>query len=335
VNTAHAKRSLVGLGLVLGYGACAPSNGPESARAPEQKAAPPVEAELRATPPATPAGPSSSSAPSSSTPAAPSSQAQAGQPLGAPFLQPSSTEPPGPLVCVQPTDPELDKESSWSRELGQMIDRQLHRLRNCSLDLPPGDEGQITLRLVYDKAGAPVSQHVVTSTSNACAASECLKQGLSKVEAPTLVIEQAALDLTLRLERGSVPTRVSDRVDPLTPDEPTVSAGGCVDDDVARLSQAKVREVVSTSYDQLQACYGQALMRDHKAAGKVTFEFVIGRKGSVSEAWVSDATLRDCAAIHCMLDKFRGLSFPEPVGRSVRVIYPISYVLEQTPLTLR
>lgn len=327
MNTAHAKRSLVGLGLVLGYGACVPSNGPDGARAPEQKATPPIEAELRASPPATSAGASAQS--SSPAPAA------SAQPLGAPFLQPSSTEPPGPLVCVQPTDPELDKESSWSRELGQMIDRQLPRLRTCSLDLPPGDEGQITLRLVYQKDGKAVSQHVVTSTSNACAASECLKQELSKIEAPTLVIDQAALDLTLRLERGVVPTRVSDPVDPLTPDEPTVSAGGCVDDAVARLSQAKVREVVSTSYDQLQACYGQALMRDHAAAGKVTFEFVIGRKGSVADAWASDATLRDCAAIHCMLDKFRALSFPEPVGRSVRVIYPISYVLEQTPLTLR
>ena len=38
-----------------------------------------------------------------------------------------------------------------------------------------------------------------------------------------------------------------------------------------------------------------------------------------------------CAAIDCMLGHFRALSFPEPVGRSVRVIYPINYVLEQQP----
>jgi hypothetical protein len=36
-----------------------------------------------------------------------------------------------------------------------------------------------------------------------------------------------------------------------------------------------------------------------------------------------------------MLVQFRALSFPEPVGRSVRVIYPINYVLEQQSVTLR
>jgi hypothetical protein len=236
---------------------------------------------------------------------------------------------------VQPTDPELDKESSWSRELGGLIQRQLPKLRHCSLGMAPEDEGQITLRLVYDKNGSPISQHVVTSTSSACAARECLEQGLSAVRAPELLIEQASIDVTLSLSRGSVPTRLNTPVDPLTPEEPGVNAGGCVDPEIAKLSQSTVREVVSTTYDQLEACYGQALMRDHSASGKVTFEFVIGRNGKVSQAWASDATLRDCGAIDCMLSRFRELDFPEPVGRSMRVIYPISYVLEQSPVTLR
>jgi hypothetical protein len=315
-------RSIGGLNLgywVLGCLACLPSGASESARAPEGKAAPPVEAELRAAPPV----------------AAESSSAGGAAPVGAPFLQASNPEPEGPLSCVQLTDPELDKESSWSKELGQMLERQLPRLRACTLDVPREDEGQITLRLVYAKDGSPVSQHVVNSTSNACAASECLARELASVKAPELVIEQAALDLTLRLQRGEVPERLNLPVDPLTPEGSTVTGGGCVDDEIARLSQTKVREVVSTSYDQLQACYGQALMRDHSASGKVRFEFVIGRNGRVADAWVSDATLRDCAAIDCMLTKFRALSFPEPVGRSVRVIYPIAYVLETTPAALR
>lgn len=296
-----------------------PSGGSEGARAPQPTAAPPVEAELRAAPPV----------------AAESSSAQASSAQGAPFLPPASSQPAGPLECVQLTDPELDKESSWSRELGQMLERQLPRLRSCTQDLAPDDEGEITLRLVYDKGGAPVSQHVVTSTSNACAAAECLQRELSSVKAPELVIDQAAIDLTLGLKRGAVPERLSHPVDPLTPDGPTVRAEGCVDEAVARLSQSKVREVVSSTYDELQACYGQALMRDHSASGKVNFEFVIGRNGRVADAWVSEATLRDCAAIECMVGHFRALSFPEPVGRSVRVIYPINYVLEQSPMTLR
>jgi hypothetical protein len=239
------------------------------------------------------------------------------------------------MACLEAPDPDLDKESPWSRELGQRLQQVLPALRRCTLDLAPEDEASITLRLVYARDGAPISQHVVTSTSNACAASECLKRELSTVHSPRLFIDKASIDLTLALTRDGVPVRVQQPVDPLTPDDAAVNANGCVDADVARLSQATVRKIVSTSYDDLQKCYGEALTRNHSAAGKVTFEFVIGQNGAVSEAWARDATLQDCPAIECMLSQFRALNFPEPVGRSVRVIYPISYVLEQEPMQLR
>src|SRR5690606_19845434 len=149
----------------------------------------------------------------------------------------------------------------------------------------PADEASITLRLVYAKDGTPISQHVVTSCSNACAASECLEHGLATVHSPRLYLGKASFDLTLALSRDSAPAPVRKPVRPLTPDDPAVSSNGCVDADVARLSQATVRQIVSTSYDELQACYSQALTRNRSASGKVTFEFVIGQNGAVSEAW--------------------------------------------------
>jgi hypothetical protein len=309
--------------------ACLPSAGPGPQRAqpgPVRPASPAVEAELRASPPTQPA---SAGAPLST----PSGTAEASS-------APSVSSPPvaaggGSLECLQPPDPELDQESPWSRELGQRLEQLFPRLRRCTLDLPSDDAARITLRLVYAKDGSPISQHVVTSTSNACAASECLEQELANVHSPRLYIDKASIDLTLALAHDAVPERVSEPVDPLTPDEAPVSANGCVDPEVARLSQSAVREIVSGTYDELQRCYSQALTRNHSAAGKVNFEFVIGQNGSVDQAWASDATLHDCAAIECMLTQFRGLRFPEPVGRSVRVIYPISYVLEPQAVTLR
>jgi hypothetical protein len=239
------------------------------------------------------------------------------------------------LACVQPPDPEFDKESPWSQDLGRRLERVLPRLEHCSRELGPDDDALITLRLVYAKDGSPVSQHVVSSTENACRVSDCLKRELGKIESSSLYIDKASIDLTLALARGTAPERVRTPVDPLTPDEAPVSADGCVDAEVARLSRPAVREVVSGTYDELQRCYGGALTRNHSAAGKVTFEFVIGQSGAVAEAWARDATLYDCEAINCMLAQFRGLSFPEPVGRSVRVIYPINYVVEQQPVSLR
>jgi hypothetical protein len=238
--------------------------------------------------------------------------------------------PSAPLECIVPPDPELDKESTWSREVGQRLERELAKLQSCSAGLP-SDEETLTLRLVYAKDGSPVSQHVVTSSSGACAASECLKRALANVRSPTLVIDKASIDLSLSLAPDRAPQRLSEPTDPLTPEV----AEGCVDPDVARLSRVAVREVVSTAYPELKRCYGEGLGRDHALTGKVDFEFVIAQDGAVSEAWARDATLRDCGAIRCMLTAFRTLRFPEPVGRSVRVLYPINYLLEPTAVTLR
>jgi hypothetical protein len=303
--------------------ACIPGTPPGPQPPLQKRVAPPVEAELRGAPPPGPApeaGKAAGMATAVSTPRA----------VGPTLLVDDS-----PLGCVEPTDPELDKESAWSREIGQRLERALPRLAHCSLNLPPDDTASITLRFVYGKNGSPTSQHVVTSTSNACSASQCLEQELGRIRSPELLIDKASIDLTLTLARDSAPKRVSEPVDPLAPDEGPVNADSCVDREIARLSRASVRDVVSGSYDELQRCYGEALMRDHSATGRVTFEFVIGQRGSVSDAWARDASLRDCQAIDCMLSQFRALSFPEPVGRSVRVIYPISYVVEQQPVTLQ
>jgi hypothetical protein len=283
-----------------------------------------VEAELRAAPPpgaaaTAPSGPLS-------TPAANQTPAEAPPP-------PPASD--ADFACVHPPDPELEKESAWSRETTGRLVEVLPQLRRCSLDLAADDPARVTLRLVYAKDGAPISQHVVASTSNGCSVSECIKQQLATVRSPRLLIDKASIDLTLSLARGAVPQRVNEAVDPLTPDAATVSSNACVDPEVARLSQTAVREIVSSTYDQLQVCYSQALARNHSATGKVTFEFVIGQNGGVAEAWAREATLHDCAAIDCMLNQFRALRFPEPVGRSVRVIYPINYVLEQQPVTLQ
>jgi hypothetical protein len=319
--------------------ACVPSAGPEPAR---PATAPPVEAELRATPP--PSG-----APTAAEPGAATSPPGQVGPDPASYVPPAPPPPDASLECVDPPDPELDKESPWSRELGQRLERELQSLQRCSHDLPDGEQ-ELTLRLVYQKDGSPLSQHVVTSTPGACPASECLKQALASVRGPKLIIDKASIDLTLSLSRDAAPQRVSGPVDPLTPEEAAVPSPsgssssssrsvdyskGCVDPEVARLSQAKVREVVSTTYPRLQTCYGEALVRDHHATGKVTFEFVIGQDGAVAEAWARDASLHDCTAIRCMLTEFRALHFPEPVGRAVRVIYPISYLVAQAPVTLK
>jgi hypothetical protein len=228
-------------------------------------------------------------------------------------------------------DPEIDQESPWSKETGARLDRLLPSLGSCARGLSEPEE--VTMRLVYGPDGKSVSQHVVRSTPAACAAAECLRKGLTQIISPKLVIDRASYDIALVLERGTI-RRAEVAPDSLV-DETSPAEASCVDPAVAALSRAKIKEVVGSSFTDLKSCYGQALVRNHSAAGNVTFEFVIGPGGEVARAQVRDATLPDCTAIQCMLSEFRTLAFPPPVGRSVRIIYPIEYVVEQPPVALR
>lgn len=238
------------------------------------------------------------------------------------------------LTCVAPRDPELDAESPWSKELGQLLHTELPKLGRCTLGLSSGDAELVTVRLVYAQDGTPTSQHIVHSTTKACQVTECLKDELAKVRSPKLLIDRASYDVALVLARGAIPERARETPDHLA-EGPIDDPSSCVDPEVLRLSRAAVRGVVSTRYDELTACYTQALTRDHRAEGNVTFELVIGHEGQVADLTVREATLHDCPAIHCMVDQLRTLAFPAPVGRSVRVIYPIRYEVEQASVSLR
>lgn len=235
---------------------------------------------------------------------------------------------------MAPPDPELDAESPWSKQLGQLLSAELPKLSRCTQGLSSEDEAPVTLRFVYGQDGSAISQHVLHSTPAACPATECLKRELARVKSPKLLIERSSYDLALVLRRGAAPERASGPVDPLA-EGPVDDPSSCVDPEVLQLSRAAVRDIIATRHDALTACYTQALTRDHQATGNVTFELVIGRQGEVANAQAREATLYDCPAIHCMLDQLRTLAFPSPVGRSVRIIYPVKYALEQAPVMLR
>src|SRR5688572_28852890 len=234
-----------------------------------------------------------SSTPASSTPASSTPTVVVRDELA---VSAGATLPQQPLECVTGPDPEIDQESPWSKETGARLDRLLPNLSACAKGL--SEPGELTMRLVYGPDGKSISQHVVRSTPSACAASECLRKGLTQIVSPKLVIDRASYDIALVLERGTI--RRADGAPDSLVDETEPGAASCVDPAVTALSRAKIKEVVGSSFTDLKSCYGQALMRNHSAAGNVTFEFVIGPGGEVARAQVRDATLPDCTAIQCM-----------------------------------
>jgi hypothetical protein len=70
-------------------------------------------------------------------------------------------------------------------------------------------------------------------------------------------------------------------------------------------------------------CYEQGLSRNPNLQGRVSARFVIGRDGSVSNASNGGSDLPDSAVVSCVVSAFYGLSFPQPEGGIVTVVYPI------------
>jgi hypothetical protein len=86
-----------------------------------------------------------------------------------------------------------------------------------------------------------------------------------------------------------------------------------------------VQRVVRQNYGRFRLCYEQGLTRSSKLEGRVTVRFVIGRNGSVTEVSNGGSDIPDSAVVQCVIRAYYGLSFPQPGGDIVTVVYPILF----------
>lgn len=106
-------------------------------------------------------------------------------------------------------------------------------------------------------------------------------------------------------------------------ESPTANAKAGNSSVSGKLAPDVIQRVVRKSFGRYRACYENGLRSDPKLAGKVTVNFVIGSNGAVSSA--SGSGNLPSAVTSCVTSAFRGLSFPQPEGGSVKVSYPIAF----------
>jgi hypothetical protein len=92
-----------------------------------------------------------------------------------------------------------------------------------------------------------------------------------------------------------------------------------------RLAPEIIQHVVRERFPKMRACYEKGLARDGKLRGKVKVRFVIEESGRISSVEDYGSTLPDADAVTCVLAVYRTLSFPEPDGGKVTVVYPINF----------
>lgn len=92
-----------------------------------------------------------------------------------------------------------------------------------------------------------------------------------------------------------------------------------------RLPPEVIQRIVRQNYGRFRMCYEQGLAKNPNLEGRVTVRFVIGRDGSVSNVSNGGSDIPDSGVVQCVIQNYYGLSFPQPEGGIVTVVYPIMF----------
>jgi FHA domain len=92
-----------------------------------------------------------------------------------------------------------------------------------------------------------------------------------------------------------------------------------------RLPPEVIQRIVRQNYGRFRLCYENGLRNNPNLQGRVAVRFVIGRDGAVSNVSNGGSDLPDNSVVQCVVKAYYGLSFPQPEGGIVTVVYPIMF----------
>jgi len=92
-----------------------------------------------------------------------------------------------------------------------------------------------------------------------------------------------------------------------------------------RIPPEVIQRIVRQNYGRFRLCYDAGLRSNPALTGRVSVRFVIGRDGGVSQVSNAGSDLPSPDVVQCVSNSFYGLSFPEPEGGIVTVVYPIMF----------
>jgi hypothetical protein len=90
-----------------------------------------------------------------------------------------------------------------------------------------------------------------------------------------------------------------------------------------RLPPEVIQRIVRQNFGRFRLCYEAGLRNNPNLQGRVAVRFVIGRDGAISNVSNGGSDLPDSGVVSCIVRAYYGLSFPQPEGGIVTVVYPI------------
>jgi hypothetical protein len=85
-----------------------------------------------------------------------------------------------------------------------------------------------------------------------------------------------------------------------------------------------IRRIIHENLGRFRLCYEREHKNDPKPRGHIDVKFIIDRDGSVSHAEAHRSDLPD-RLVQCVVRSVEILSFPQPEGDTVTVVYPIRF----------
>jgi hypothetical protein len=92
-----------------------------------------------------------------------------------------------------------------------------------------------------------------------------------------------------------------------------------------RLPPEVIQRIVRQNFGRFRLCYENGLRNNPNLQGRVTVKFVIDRSGAVAMTADGGSDLPEQGVVQCVVRGFGNLSFPQPEGGMVTVVYPIMF----------
>jgi hypothetical protein len=86
-----------------------------------------------------------------------------------------------------------------------------------------------------------------------------------------------------------------------------------------------IRRIIRQNYGRFRLCHENGLRSNPNLQGRVTVKFVIDRSGGVQMTVDGGSDLPDPDVVRCVVRGFGNLSFPQPEGGNVTVVYPMVF----------
>ncbi len=92
-----------------------------------------------------------------------------------------------------------------------------------------------------------------------------------------------------------------------------------------RMPPEVIQRIVRQNFGRFRLCYENGLRNNPNLAGRVSVRFVIDKSGGVGMTADGGSDLPDAGVVQCIVRGFGNLSFPQPEGGMVTVVYPMSF----------